>query len=945
MKRLPLICFLFVFSILNAAAQKHYISGTVTEDDTHGAVAQATVQLLRKDSAYVSGTITSETGQFRLPVSRKGDYIVRVSYVGCDTEYRDVVFSGNGDVPLRTIELATSSIMLKGAEITANMAKVTVVEDTLVYNAAAYRTPEGSALEELVKLLPGAKIDDDDKITINGKEVTKILVDGKEFFTGDTKTAIKNIPTTMVEKIKAYEEKSDLAKITGIDDGEEQMVLDLGVKPGSKRGIFTNNDVSIGTDSRYYTRLSTTKFTDKLRLMAFGNANNTNDKGYSKKGKSRGAQGLNAGKMLGVNFNYDNKDKFQMDGSVRWNHGDGDTQVLTSTERFANTSAPFLKSSKNNRSRNDRWNANMRLEWKPDTMTDVLVRPRISVSSNDGYAVGASTSYRQNPNLFLANAFSDDNSDADVPDSVLVNANGNTTINNGSNSSYGIEMQLNRKLSTTGRNVTVRATASYGESGSKSVSISNVHLYRVKNAAGVDSTYQKNRFNNIPGKNWNYSLQATYSEPIMKATFLQFSYKFQYKYTKSDRTTYDFSNLGEHVFDGIAPEYGSWDEYINRLQNPLTSYKDEALSRFSEYSNYIHNINISLRVIRKSYNFSIGVQMVPQSTHFVQTYHQINTDTVRQMINISPTVDFKYRFSKMNQLRFSYHGSTGQPAISSLLDITDDSNPLNIIKGNPGLKPSYTNNLRLVYNNYIKKHQRTIMANMNLSTTSNSISSMTIYDDDTGGKTTRPENINGNWNANGMFMFNTAIDSAAYWNISTATSMRYNHYASYLTKNKTSDPEKNITGTATYSEDIDGGFRNKWLEVELNGNVKYTHTHNRLQSNRDMSTWQFNYGVNTSIDLPWNMRIVTDISENSRRGFSDAAMNTNELIWNAQLSQSFMKNNQLTVSLQLYDILSNRSNFSRTINAYTSSDTEYNSITSYAMLHVVYRFRQMGRRK
>jgi hypothetical protein len=251
----------------------------------------------------------------------------------------------------------------------------------------------------------------------------------------------------------------------------------------------------------------------------------------------------------------------------------------------------------------------------------------------------------------------------------------------------------------------------------------------------------------------------------------------------------------------------------------------------------------------------------------------------------------------------------------------------------------------MVYNNNIKEHQRTIMANMNVSTTSNSISSMTEYNNTTGGRTTRPENINGNWNASGMFLFSTALDSAANWNISTATSMRYDHYAAYLTLNKNSSPEKNITSTTTYSESLDGGFRNKWLRLDFNGDVRFTDTKNLLQSSRNMGTWRFNYGVSANITLPWNMQIASDISENSRRGYSDASMNTNELIWNAQISQSFLKGNRLTVILQWYDILHQESTYSRTINASMRSDTEYNSITSYATLHVVYRIKQFGKKR
>lgn len=189
---------------------------------------------------------------FALKVDRKGEYILKISSVGYDNTYRNVhVTDPAKDIRLGEISVKASAIMLKGTTVTANAAKVTLSKDTFVYNAAAFRTPEGSTIEELVKRLPGAQVGDDGKITINGKEVKKIKVDGKEFMVGDTKTAMKNLPTSIVNKVKAYDEKSDLAKVTGIDDGNEQTVLDFGIKRGMNKGVFANTDLSYGTHDRY----------------------------------------------------------------------------------------------------------------------------------------------------------------------------------------------------------------------------------------------------------------------------------------------------------------------------------------------------------------------------------------------------------------------------------------------------------------------------------------------------------------------------------------------------------------------------------------------------------------------------------------------------------------------------------------------------------------------
>ena len=349
-----------------------------------------------------------------------------------------------------------------------------------------------------------------------------------------------------------------------------------------------------------------------------------------------------------------------------------------------------------------------------------------------------------------------------------------------------------------------------------------------------------------------------------------------------------------------------------------------------------------LRVIREKYNFNVGVMVQPQKTHFVQRYQGVSTDTVRNVVNVTPTLDFRYRFSKVSNLRINYRGTTSQPSMTDLLDIVDDSDPLNITRGNPGLKPAFTNRLRVFYNNYIQDHQRAIMANLNYSNTRNSISNMVTYDEQTGGRTTRPENINGNWNISGAFMFNTAIDSVGLWTVSTYTNVKYNNYVGYLAFDDNSSSRKNTTKTTQVGEQLTAAFRNSWLEVSLDGSLNYTHTRNLLQSQSNLDTWEFAYGGNVMVYLPWGMSLAADLHQNSRRGYNDASMNTNEFVWNMQLSQSFLKGNALTVSLQLYDILHNQSNFSRTINAMQRSDTRYNSINSYAMLHAVYRLNLFG---
>ena len=603
------------------------------------------------------------------------------------------------------------------------------------------------------------------------------------------------------------------------------------------------------------------------------------------------------------------------------------------------SSSSFSNSLSQSYSRSNSWNGNIRLEWMPDSMTNILFRPSISWSSSDGLSGSQSASYNKDPyTITTKDPLSEEGIEEMEKAEAMVNSQLTNGITYSDNNNINGMLQVNRKLGNKGRNVTFRVDAKYTDKDSKSISLNNAKLYLVQTAEGKDSTYQTNRYNLTPSKNYSYAGQLTYSEPLWKATFLQFSYKFTYSYSKSDRSTYDFSKYamsGDH-------EYRGWDSYLNPFAGHLNDYRDDDLSRFSEYRNYNHDIQVMMRFIRQKYNLNFGVMVQPQQSKYIQDYQGVHVDTVRNVVNVSPTLDFRYRFSKMSNLRINYRGTTSQPSISQLLDITDNSDPLNISMGNPGLKPSFTQNFRLFYNNFVQNHNKGIMTFVNFSTTNNSISNKVTYDETTGGRITRPENINGNWNAMGAFMFNCSIDSAGVWNINTGAHANYNNYVSYLSLDKKSDSQKNTTRSITWRQNLSLSYRNDWAEFSLDGTLTYNKAKNKLQPTSNLETWQFSYGPSMTLTAPWGTSLNTSLSINSRRGYNDSSMNTDEFVWNAQLSQSFLKGKPLTIMLQFYDILRQQSTFSRAISATSRTDTEYNAINSYAMLHVIYRLNLFG---
>ena len=262
-------------------AQKASVSGRIIGHDDKEPLERATVQLLRTDTTFVSGTISDEHGAFALSNLQAGSFLLRISNLGYKTLYRTVNLQKNKPLALSDIILETETVELAEATIAANIPKMIVKDDTIVYNADAFRVPEGSVIEALVEAFPGAKIDDNGAVTINGKSVKRFKMDGRDYMTGNNTAVMKNLPSYLIDKVKAYEEKSDLAKMTGIDDGNDDFVLEFETKRSMRKGLQMNPDVGIGTNGRYGIRLTAMKPLGAMRYTFMGNANNVNDRNFS----------------------------------------------------------------------------------------------------------------------------------------------------------------------------------------------------------------------------------------------------------------------------------------------------------------------------------------------------------------------------------------------------------------------------------------------------------------------------------------------------------------------------------------------------------------------------------------------------------------------------------------------------------------------------------------
>lgn len=910
------------------------VSGRVIEAGTKEPVELAAVQLLSlPDSAQVAGMTTSTQGYFSLSKQKPGKYLLKVSFIGYVTKIIPVQLTAN--VPAKkmgNIELATDAVMLQEAVVVAEAPQVTVVEDTLMYNSSAYRTPEGAMLEELVKKLPGAEIDDDGNVKINGKDLKKIMVDGKEFFGGDVKTGLKNLPVDMVDKLKTYDKKSDLARVTGIDDGEEETVLDLTVKKGMNQGWFGNADLGAGTKDRYTGRMMLNRFVDKTQFSIIGSANNVNDQGFSGGGggpRWRSNNGLNATKMLGANF-ATQTNKLELGGSVRYNFQDADISSINSSERFLQNGNSYSNSNNKNRNKGTNLNADFRMEWKPDTLTNIIFRPNFSYGRTNNASRSESGTFNEDPFNLIVNPndyLNFDNLSDDPLKDIRVNATNSASLSKGKSLSGNATLQVNRKLNNRGRNLTFRGVFGYGDNDNDQYTQSETRYYQLLNHLGGDSILYRNQYITTPTRNYNYTAQVTYSEPIAKATFLQFSYQFQYKYSKSDKTTFDLLDYPDWAIGGALP-------------SGYESHVVDSLSKNAEYRYYNHDASVGLRFIRPKYQLNVGMSFQPQNSTLSYKKGDYMIDTTRTVFNFAPNMDLRFRFSKVSQLRFTYRGRSNQPTMENLLPITDNSNPLNIRMGNPGLKPSFAHTMRLFYNTYNAEKQRGIMTHFSFTATQNSISNSTRYNEETGGLITRPENINGNWNAFGMFGFNTALKNKKY-TINTFTNVNYQNNVAFLYNQDTKNNDRNTSTGLTLGERVTGSYRNDWFEFSLNGSINYTAERNKLRPENNQEPYTYSYGASTNITMPWKMTLATNIANQSRRGYRDSSMNRDELIWNAQLAQSLLKG-AATVSFEVYDILRQQSNISRSLSADMRSVSEYNGINSYCMVHFIYRLNIFG---
>lgn len=893
--------FLILFSLPTFAQQGGVdVTGTVIEEGNNEPIEQATVRLLNvKDSTMVGGVASSRNGNFTLKGIKTGSYLLHVSFVGFDPLYQPLRITGkNNPVNVGKLALSDGSIMLGEAVVIGKAPEVVVRNDTVEYNADSYKTTEGAVLEDLLKKMPGVEVDSEGKITVNGKEIKKVLIDGKEFFSDDPKVASKNLPSKMIEKVQVLDRLSDMARMTGFDDGDEETVINLTVKPGMKQGWFGNAFAGYGSDDRYEGNFMINRFINNDQITIMGGLNNTNNMGFSdiasnmfsnmggRRSRRTGGvgNGITSSGNGGLNFSKEFNSKLTLGGNIRYSHSDNDAESRTNRTNFLpNDSSTIYNELNKSNTKSDNIGADLRMEWKPDTATQIIFQPSFNYSNSHNSESGSFNTLTNRGDT--------------------VNIGESNYLSDGEGYNVNARLEFSRKLNNEGRVFSGSLSGGVSDSYNKGLNYSNTEYFLEDTPNELID--QQFRYDN---KGFNYRAYLSWVEPIGHNNFIQATYSFS-------------QNKQESLKNSYIKEEGSEDYNV----------LDTAYSK-SYRNNFINQeASLAFKAVREKYDYTVGMNLSPShsvSENFVGD--STLSKLTRNVVNISPMIRFNYRFDKRTNLRINYRGRTTQPSMTQLQPVDDISDPLNTITGNPDLKPIYSNNLFARYQKFIPEKQTAFMVMLNANYVVNDIVTKSVYMGESGKKMTTYENVNGNYNGNLRVLFNTPLKNKKF-SINSMT------MASFANLNGFINEEKNTNKTSTATERAGLDFRSNYIDLGINGNIRYTGTKNSLQGQNDQNTFNYGVGGTTAIYLPLEFKIESDITWSANSGYAEG-YKQKEVLWNASASKSFLKGNQATLRFKIYDILQQRSNISQTINANYTQYSEYNTLSSYFMVHFIYRF-------
>lgn len=864
------------------------------------------------DSTLVKGVMSDAGGNFRLSFHAKKEspYLLKVSYIGMKPEFR-ALNTGKTKIHVGNIVL-TEGLELSEVVVTAPIKEVELVGDTTVINADAYRIPEGSNLEELVKKIPGLEYDRQNKTLVyNGLPIAEINVNGEAFFAGNHALALENLPADLVSRIKVYDKRSEMEKFMGIKTGEENYVLDLQTKKEFNGTLMTSVAAGKGNNKKKEAELISNFFKtagENLSVIAkSGNRNMTS------------ANKDNRQDNVAVNFLKKFGKKIHLNGNVMYSNAINGNEGTSYYEQYLKTGNRYRYATSDRHNTNRMASTMLSMKWNIDKMTLLNLSGSFSAMKGTNGSDSRQATYNEDPELDITAPFNGEEN-GQTENDIRVNGIRMNSRSTSANRQYFLNADLTRRLNEKGSSLGLTMQYSEGRGKNEAFSMSSTTYYQLQDEWGNDSVLYRNQYYDSPNRNRKFSLGLILTQPLHKSLRAQLSYKFRRENQNNDRNTYDLSRF----FDGTD------DEPLYTLPEGYEAAYTDSLSNRSRSHTTAHEVALHLNYTNRTWEINAGLSVVPERQSLDQKTGRIQADTLRTSVNYYPAVTVLWH-KKKTRVQLSYEGDTKQPGLTELLTLTDNSDPLNITRGNPSLRPSYNQRVRLE----ARDTKIGLNGDMTWANTVNSVTRAVTYNTQTGGIESYPVNVNGNWNARATVRYQKRIKRR--FSVTARTGASFSQNVSLINEEQQEMPERSTTHNTTLNANLRLGYQPQWGGFDLTGDWRFRHSTNLLRETGDY-TRDYRLGVNAYADLPGGILLRSDVDYSFRNGTNITPGEDDQVVWNASLSWRFLKQKKAELSFYWADILSQKKNFTRSVSSSRLSERHTQQIGSWFMLSFKYRF-------
>ena len=920
MPKIILLSLLFCLYFTVSFCQNSFIKGTIKDSSADVSTANAVISILtQKDSTLVTFSRSDKNGNFSAGPVLNGDYLVLITFPKYGDYVDKISLKAGETANMNTVFITEKSKLLE--EIILRQQAIRIKGDTTEFNADSFYVKPNATVEDLLKELPGIQVDKDGKITAQGQQVQKILVDGEEFFSDDPTIATRNLRADAIDKVQVFDKKSDQAEFTGIDDGQKTKTINLKLKEDAKKGYF--GKLSAGALDKYYNAQALINaFKAKRKLSAFVIASSTDQTGLNFQDAGSLGFGGNSNVQIddgsgAIFITGSGSDEFGASGSA----GPGLPESIKGGIHFSNkwkedkynAGGNYLFNKLAQRSAGNTFRQNIlqdSLYYDRESSEAHSDKMRNSLSGMTEIQLDSSSSLRINANGYIGNTESNSqySSEALSEENKVVNNSKRNTSSDLDNGSVNTSVLYRKKFKKKGRTISVSLEEKYVESKSDGLLYNTANFFNVLDNSIIrkDTTDQK-KLNNT--KSSSLGAKATFTEPLSQKSYLEFNYALNKSNSNKERLTYNKDANGKYL--KLADSLSSDFKYIYNT----------------------HSVGANFRYNAKKYNFSFGGNVA--NTAFQQT--DLVKDTTRKYnyYNFFPRANFNYKFSSFSNLGISINGSTTQPTIDQLQPLIDNYNPLNIVVGNPALKQEFRTSANLQYTNFQILNEQYIFFGSVFTSTADQISnSYTI--DALGRRVTKYINTNGNYYFGLYGGFNAKIPK---------TNIRYNINPNVGLSHNTNfvNGIKNISKSTNYGVRAGLSLNKKEVyQIGISANPGYNISKSSISKTSDTKYWSYNFEFNGNFQLPAKLEIGTNADFTFRQKINAFDENNNMILWNAYIEKKFFKTDALTLRASINDILDQNKGYSRSIQPYAIEERNYLTLRRYGLITLTYNFNNKG---